>query len=327
MRPIISYFSHNQFITALLIISIAWFLIEIKAILMVLFVSFILMTAIMPIVHYLNKKGLPHILSVSITYLVLIAGIILLILPLAPFFTHQIQSLINNFPTIFENATKAIGVKIDYSNVNSTISNFLQSIGQNIILITGRIFGGILSIFTVLVVSFYLLIYHDRFEKLFISLSPSEMRDQVREVFKNIEIMMGHWARGQLTLSFFITIITWIFLTLIGVEYALPLAFLAGLLEIVPTIGPIIASIPAILVALTVSPALALAVAVGYIVIQAIENNILVPKVMQAAVGLNPVVIIMAILVGGSLLGIWGALLSIPFLTILTIIFRSISEK
>ena len=132
---------------------------------------------------------------------------------------------------------------------------------------------------------------------------------------------MGNWMRGQLALSFFIGVISWIFLTLIGVPYALPLAFFAGFLEILPTIGPIIASVPAIIVALTISPTLAIAVAIGYIVIQAIENNLLVPKIMQAAVGLNPVVIIIAILVGGNLLGVWGALLSIPFLTILTIIF------
>lgn len=326
MKLLLGYLSRNQFVAALAIIALTWFFVSIREILVVLFISFILMTALIPIANFLKKKGISHSISVMITYLAFIAFFLLLILPLAPFFIHQIGLLTHNFPQLFENATKALGIKIDYSSVTSSLTNFFQAVGGNIISITGKIFGGFLSFLTVIVVSFYLLLYHDRFEKLILSLSPKEKREEILNVFRNIEEKMGNWMRGQLALSFFIGVISWIFLTLIGVPYALPLAFFAGFLEILPTIGPIIASVPAIIVALTISPTLAIAVAIGYIVIQAIENNLLVPKIMQAAVGLNPVVIIIAILVGGNLLGVWGALLSIPFLTILTIIFRALSD-
>jgi predicted PurR-regulated permease PerM len=327
VRGIISYLSKNQFITALLIIALTWFLVSIREILVVLFISFILMTALIPVVNFLKKKGLSHALSVAVTYVAVILCIILIILPLAPFFIQQIQSLTKNFPNLFESATEVLGIKVDYSNVNSSIANFFQTIGKNVISISGRVFGGVLSTLTVVVVSFYLLLYHERLERLVVSLTPTARKEQAKQVFLKIEEKMGNWVRGQLALSFFIGVITWVFLSVLGVSYALPLAFLAGFLEILPTIGPVIASIPAIIVALTISPTLALSVAIGYIVIQAIENNVLVPKIMQAAVGLNPVVIIIAILIGGNLLGVWGALLSIPFLTVLTIIFRALSEE
>ncbi|OGH23704.1 MAG: hypothetical protein A2958_02995 [Candidatus Levybacteria bacterium RIFCSPLOWO2_01_FULL_38_13] len=326
MKGFISYLSRNQFIAALFLIVLGWFLIRIKEILIVLFISYILMTSLQPAVIFLKKKNISHALSATITYLLLLAFILLLVLPILPFFVSQIQSLAVNFPKLLHNASKTIGIGIDYSVINDSISSFLGVLGKNIIFITGKVFGGFLSVLTVLVVSFYLLLYHDRFEKLIVNLFPKEEREKTQEVFERIELKLGHWVRGQLVLSLFIGVITWVFLTLVGIKFALPLAFLAGLLEIIPTIGPIISSIPAIIVALTVSPALAIAVAAGYIVIQAIENNILVPKVMQAAVGLNPVVIIAAILIGGNLLGILGALLSIPFLTVLTIIFRALQE-
>jgi predicted PurR-regulated permease PerM len=109
-------------------------------------------------------------------------------------------------------------------------------------------------------------------------------------------------------------------------NYALPLALLAGFLEIIPTIGPILSAVPAVIVALTVSPTMALVVIGIYLVIQLAENNLVVPKIMQHAVGLNPVVIIIAILVGAELLGITGALLSLPFVSFVTVIFNSLES-
>ena len=102
------------------------------------------------------------------------------------------------------------------------------------------------------------------------------------------------------------------------------MAVLAGLLEIIPTIGPIVAAVPAILVALNSSGGLAIVVVAAYIVIQILENNFLVPRIMQKAVGLNPVIVITGIVIGGKLLGVLGALLSIPFITLLIVIFNTL---
>ena len=125
-------------------------------------------------------------------------------------------------------------------------------------------------------------------------------------------------------MSLTIGVITWLVLTILGIPFALPLAILAGFLEIIPTIGPIIAAIPAVIVAFAISPLTGLVVMLAYVGIQIAENNILVPKIMQKAVGLNPIVILVAILIGGQLFGIIGALLSIPFVSATIIIFRAL---
>ncbi len=284
------------------------------------------MTTLRPVVLVLNRKKLPYIISVLTLYAVLFIFLTLLIFPLFPFFATQIQSLLSNFPVFIQKSGQALGYKIDYSNVNSSINSFFQTIGGNLFFITGQVFGGIISLITITVVSFYLLLYHDRFEKLIVHLFPQDKKEQTIEAFLKIEEKLGKWLRGQLILSLLIGVLSWVFLTFIGIEYALPLAFIAGLLEIIPMIGPIIAAVPAVIVALTISPGLAVVVLIGYIVIQTIESNIFVPKIMQSAVGLNPVVIIIAILVGSNLLGVWGALLSVPFVSVATIILSEFKD-
>jgi predicted PurR-regulated permease PerM len=109
--------------------------------------------------------------------------------------------------------------------------------------------------------------------------------------------------------------------------YALPLAVLAGLFEIVPTVGPIIASVPAIIVALTISPNMALFIVGLYIIIQMVENHLLVPRIMQRAVGLNPVIVIVGVIIGDRLLGIPGALLSVPFISLLVLISKNLDQS
>ncbi|MEK7573861.1 MAG: AI-2E family transporter [Patescibacteria group bacterium] len=324
MKTITDYLSRNQFVAALALIALGLFLFQIKEILIIIFVSYILMAAIHPAVGFLERRKWPRLLSISVIYLVIIAIILLLIVPIIPFFVSQIQNLIKNFPFYFEKAAETLGIQIESSSINS--SSAIQNIGNNLVSITSTVFGGIISFFTIIVISFYLLVYHDRFEKLVVNMFHENKREKARETFAQVENSLGNWVRGQLILSVSIGIISWIFLSVLGINYAFPLAFLAAILEVIPTIGPVLASIPAIIVALTISPTLAIVVTVGYIIIQALENNILVPKIMQTAVGLNPIVIIIAILVGGSLLGVWGALISIPFLSMLVIILTALND-
>ena len=117
---------------------------------------------------------------------------------------------------------------------------------------------------------------------------------------------------------------TYIGLALLHIEFALPLAIIAGILEIVPMIGPIISAVPAVLLALAISPVLALSVAVLYIIVQQIENNIFVPIVMKRSVGLSPLVTILSLLIGARLDGIGGAVVSVPIVLVFQVILASI---
>jgi predicted PurR-regulated permease PerM len=167
-------------------------------------------------------------------------------------------------------------------------------------------------------------LYRETVTNSFVNIFPKNYRGKVFKTTRLIEDKLGSWLRGQIVLSFSIGFLTWIVLSLLGVSFALPLAVIAGILEIVPTIGPILSAIPAIIVALNISPLLALIVAVSYIFIQLFENNVLVPRIMQRAVGLNPIVIILSIIVGGKLLGVAGALLAIPFVSLIFVAYKNL---
>lgn len=323
----IKYILQNHFLTAILFIMAGWFLLEIKDILAAIFISYIIMAALLPFVAFLRKRKIPHVLAVIIAYFTTLLFVVVLIFPLIPFFVAQIQALFEVFPRYLNQTANLLGININISQINTFISSEFASIGKSAIGVTSKVFSGVFSVLTILIVSFYLLLDHDNLVKGISNLFPVNLKEKVLLMFNKIEGKLGAWVRGQVMLSAFIGIVSYISLTLLGLDFALPLALLAGILEIVPIIGPILSSLPAIIVAFVVSPTLAITVAVFYIILQILENNILVPKIMQRAVGLNPVIIILGIMVGTRFMGIIGALLSIPFLSMLIIIFQSLKEE
>ena len=141
---------------------------------------------------------------------------------------------------------------------------------------------------------------------------------------RKIERRLGSWFIGQITLGVSIGIATYIGLNLLGIEFALSLAIIAGLLEIVPIIGPIISAVPAVLIALTTSPVLAVIVIALFFIIQQLENNILVPMVMRKALGLPPLVTIIALMIGGRLAGVSGMVLAVPIVVISQLVIREL---
>ncbi len=322
-NSIANYVIRNQFLATLIILGFFWLAFELKEILIIVFISYIIMATLSPFSDILVKKRIPHVLSVLIPYLLTITVLVLLIFPLVPFFASQIQQFFKTFPTYINQAANLLNIKIDASSINGVVSSDIESLGKNALNVTGKIFSGVFSLFTVFVISFYLMLERNRLKKEAALLIPEKYRKKGLETISNIEKKLGAWFRGQIILSFTVGLAVWVTLTVLSLPFALPLALLAGILEIVPTIGPIISAIPAILIASTISPAIAISVIIIYIIIQMLENNILVPKIMEKAVGLNPIVIIIGVLVGSQFLGILGALLSVPFIAMVLIIIRS----
>lgn len=318
------YFFKNQIVAALILVLVGWFLIQIKEILILFFMSYILMAALAPYVRALHKRKIPYVVSAGIIYLITISLVVLLIVPIVPFFVSQVQSLFLSLPSFFDSFAKIFGFHFESSHLESYVTNQLGDIGAGALLITTTAFTILFSLILVFVLSFYLMIDQDRVRREIMDFFSLKYHEKTERILDQVEDKLGAWFRGQITLGVFIGSITWIVLTVIGLPFALPLALLAGILEIVPTLGPILSAIPAVIVAFSISPLTALVVVIAYIVIQMLENNLLVPKVMEKAVGLNPIIIILAITIGASLLGILGALLSIPFIAMATIIIRNI---
>lgn len=319
-------FFKNQIIAALLLVVFGWFIIQIREILILFFISYIIMAALKPYVNFLIQYKIPRSIAVAILYIATLAIVILLVVPLIPFFATQFSSLIVSFPKYLDSILSALKINISASQMQQVITSQLGTLSSNAFAVTGAILGSIFSLFLVFVVSFYLMMDEKRLKKDLSVLFPAKDREKTLAIAQQVEDKLGAWFRGQLVLCLAIGLLTWIALSIIGFPFALPLALLAGILEIIPTIGPILSAVPAVVVALSISPGLTFLIIILYVVIQVLENNILVPKVMQRAVGLNPIVIILAITIGAQLLGVLGALLSIPFISMLIIIIKNIRK-
>jgi predicted PurR-regulated permease PerM len=322
-----AYLLKNQVIFALVLICGVWFVIQIREILLSLFLSYIIMAAVLPIVQFLRKRKVPKLLSVLIPYFSITLLLFILIFPLVPFVAQQIESLITGFPKYLGHSANLFGIDFDPKQLQGYLNNQLAQLSSSAIQVTTRVFGGIFSMITIFIISLYLLLYNDSFKRFIARLFHHNDREKVLSTVSLVNDKLGAWLQGQMFLCFFIGFITWIALTIIGLPFALPLALLAGILEIVPTLGPTLSAIPATIVALTIAPTMAIVVVATYILIQMLENQLLVPKIMERAVGLNPVVVILSVTIGANLMGIVGALLAIPFVTFLIVIYQSVEAQ
>ena len=301
-------------IIAVLILSYLLFLT--RDILALLFVTIIIVSALSPVIEYLEKHLKYRSLAVILVFvaiILLIAGIIYAIIP--PL-VIQSKQLAQNMPAYINRFEPVYNTAKDYiPNLQQSLDKVSSGLAQasgNIFAATAGIFGGIISFVTVIVLSFYLLVDKKAFRESFFSLMPINKKDDVSEIVRKIASKVGDWLRGQMLLGLIVGIIDLIGLLIIGVPFALTLALISAMLEIVPVMGPIIAGGLAAIIALTTSPLKALLVVILYVVVQQLENNILVPQIMKKAVGLSPVVIIVAIATGFKLYGVTGALLALP---------------
>lgn len=327
LHRFIKYLIHNQLILALFLIAAFWFIVQVRGIIVSIFLSYIIMAGVLPAVKFLEKKRVPKVFAVLIPYVGILTAIFLLVVPLVPFFVEQIQSLFVNFPKFLDRTLTNLGLSIEANQLESYLATESATIGASAVNFTTQVFGGIFSIITIFVVSFYLLMYHENFKNFLADQFHDGTRTFIHNTIDRINEKLGAWLRGEIVLMLFIGFFSWAGLTILGLPYALPLALLAGLLEIIPTLGPIISAIPAVIVAFTISPTMAITVIVLYMLIQALENQLLVPKVMQKAVGLNPVVVILSIMIGAKLMGIAGALLAIPFISFIIVLMNSLDER
>ena len=168
------------------------------------------------------------------------------------------------------------------------------------------------SVVTLLTVVYFWLTEHARLQRYALAFVSTERRKRARDVWNAAETRLGMWVRGQLILMASIGIATSIAYTLLGLPAALLLGLIAAVAEAIPIVGPLLGAIPAILVAATVSPELALVVAVIYLVLQFVEGNVLVPIVMRNTIGISPFLVILSVLIGGAAGGFIGALLAVP---------------
>lgn len=302
-----------------------WFAIQIRDIIALLFLVMVIVAALSPIIDRWSTRMARWVAVTILIFLIFIvlAGIITILLPPV---VEEGQSLIRVIITAI--GRYAPGIKDQLLDVTDfgTFSQSFARLGEKIYSTTIGAFGVVVAAVTTVVLTFYLLLEQHRAREYLKEHLPLEQKDAIISALHKIGEKMGAWVRGQLMLALIIGFITFIALTIMqlifGLPYALTLGVWAGLTEIIPYIGPILGAIPAVLVALNISPLVALIVLLIYVVIQQLESHILVPKVMQKAVGLSPVTIIIVLLIGGKLAGLAGVILAVPAAAAISVILH-----
>lgn len=302
-----------------------WLIYYIRDVIILVFLSIIFLSALLKPVNWINARGIPRVLSIVAVYLILIAVLSFTLGTVIPPFVAQTQDFAAKLPQIISDAGDSPFLSnFSTERLARILEGQVDRIGSNVFAITSAIFSSVFLILTLFVLTFYLLLEWKSFIKLLASPFSGKQEKKIVSVLNKVENGLGQWVRGQLALSVIVGVLTFIGLTLLGIPYALPLSIIAGILEIIPIIGPIVSSIPAILIAITVTPVLGFAVAALFFIIQQLENHLLVPMIMSRVIGVQPPVVIIALLIGARLAGISGAFLAVPLIVVSKIIIKEI---
>src|SRR3990167_1023241 len=333
-RPISINISSAAIFKVIAIFILFYFLSLVSDILILFFVALVIASGLDPWVDWLKKKKIPRSVSVLFLYLVILAVLGLVLYLIIPIIIKEINDLSNNFPRYFESIYSKFSDLRDYSSKYGVydkfqgsldlLSSYLSSTASGIFFTVTNIFGGIFSFILILVLTFYLAVEENCLKKLVWSIAPARHQPYIMQLVRRAQIKMGYWLRGQLILGLALTIMTYIGLLILDVNYALLLAILVGLFSFIPYMGAILGSLPAGFIAFTQTPLLAIFVIILFYIIQFIEGNFLYPKIMEKAVGLNPIISILAMLAGFKLAGVVGAILSIPVTTVAAIFIKDI---
>ena len=298
--------SHRTIVFTVFFLILLWLLWQVRQVILGLFVSVVLMAAINPAIDRMERIKIPRVLSILFIYILIlgvlgliVAGIIPPLIDQTTTFISKVPSLIGEIPfidkQIFDDQVRQLG-----------------SIPANLVKISVSIFTNIIGIFALFVITFYLLLERKNLDHYLHILFGGDGEEKAERFIDKLEKKLGGWVRAELTLMVIVGVMSYLGLRLLGIDFALPLALLAGIFEIIPNIGPVISAVPAILIGLAISPMTALAVGALYFLIQQVENSLIVPQIMAKETGVNPLVVIISLTVGFKIGGVVGAILAIP---------------
>jgi len=321
----------------LAILALFYGLFFLRDIVLVVLTSVLLASAIEPATVWFGKRRIPRILAVLSIYLV---GIIFfssifyfLLIPLLAETTNLLENLPDYLsvlevwnPTqdgflgqpVLKDLSESFSIQEFANQASALLSGSINLLG-----VASALFGGTLSLILIVVLSFYLAVQEAGVAKFLRLVTPIKYETYATNLWKRTEIKIGLWVQGQIVLAVIVGVLTYLGLMLLGISNALLLAFLAAVFEIIPVFGPIIAAVPAVMIGVTDGgPTLAFLVTGLYIIIQQFESQLLHPLVVKKVVGLPPIVVILALIVGFKLAGFLGILLAVPLATIALVFFE-----
>ncbi len=329
-------------LTVLLVLGIVGLLYLVGEILLLVLMAAILATGLSPLVEAIERRTwtrrrrrLSRTSAIAAVYIGLLVSLILVGSILVTPIVSESRQFLEKAPDLYRKLRDLIvdlGQRYTWLPDLTTILDRLPQEAGRLTEYLGaatgvafRVFGGVVSGVTVLILSFYMLFEGPAIKQGFLGLFPRKHHRQLEKVLQHVALKFGGWLRGQLFLGLVIGVAAGLGTWILGLPYPFLLGLVAGVTELIPMIGPVLGAIPAVLVALFIGPVWRiLAVIVFFTVIQQTEGNVLVPRVMKQAVGLSPLLTLVAIMVGVNLMGIIGALLAVPIAAALQVIVGEI---
>lgn len=301
-------------------------------ILLLLFIGIVVAAALQPWHVMLCRWGVPKGLAVLLIYTFLLIGLVLIVLVVGPVLMEQFSRFTAEVPGTYANVRSylqhsatapfhLIGQQLPpLERLTQTLTEVAPQLYQGAFSVTASIVRLPIYFVTVLAIAFYWTMEVPRFERLLLSLLAVERRPRALNVWHEIESKLGGFMRGQGLAMLAIGAASGLGYALIGLPNVLALAVLAGLLEAVPMIGPVLAVVPAVFVALSLGPHTVIFVIGLAVLLQLIENNVLIPRIMHHAVGVSALVGLLAVLAFGTLYGILGVLIAIPMTAVIQVL-------
>jgi predicted PurR-regulated permease PerM len=312
-----------------------WAAYQVRHVLLLVYVSALFAIGFSPLVRWIERQRLlpigtrrfPRWLAILVVYLAIIGVLATLGVMVVPALVQQARELWTELPNMLARGQRLLlewGI-LDHpltvwEAVQHAPGTGTDAVGTVLVAVWGFV-GGLFGLVTILILTFYLLIESESLFNNFVGAFPRRRRPRIAAASREIAVKVSAWLTGQLLLAGVIGTSAAIALWIMGVPYFYVLALIAGIGEMIPIVGPVIAAIPAVIVAATESLRLALIVVVFFVIQQQFENHVLVPKIMERQVGVSAVTVIIALLIGGSLLGVVGAILAVPTAAIVQVLY------
>ncbi len=347
-------------IAILLVFALVYILGMIKSIIIIFLVALFLSAAFNPAIDRLEKHHIPRPLGIIIMYILVIGVFVLIITSLVPIIAEQISSLaisvremilniVSNkdpdswFISKIQPFANQIWESVDQAQVMSSLTNTLKDLASKLTDVAGNAIGAIFAIFNglfnmllVLIITFFMVVSSRHTSNFFHSLFPHKYSAYISVKTKQVSVRIGEWIRGQMLLAIVMGVLSFIVFKIIGVNYALTLGMVSALAEFVPYLGPLITFTSAALITLNQDPVLLLWLIPAYMILQFLEGNILVPLIVGRSVGLNPIVVLFALLSGATIgfnisgsigLGLVGMIIAVPVANIVSMFVEEYTEK
>jgi predicted PurR-regulated permease PerM len=325
-------------VLALLVLALLWLL---RDILVTIYISALFAIGISPLVRMIERQRtipigtrIPRWSAILLIYAAIIGTIVGIGMAIVPPLVDQAEELWRNLPDKIDQAQQfliRLGILREPISLRDAVEQAptagATNVAATIFGYVRNVVGGIFGLVTILLLTFYMLVESREIFSFFVRLFPVRQRARVAFISNTVTQKVSAWLGGQLLLSSIIGVTSAIGLWAMGVPYFYVLALISAIGEMIPMVGPILSAIPAILVAAASSPGLAVGVAIFFILQQQFENTILVPKIMGRQVGLSAVTVIIALGIGSQLLGVVGAILSVPTAAIVQVLFDELVAR